>query len=115
MATAGVPVRALYADGGLSRNDAVLQLQADVCGVPVHRPAEAGLSALGAAHLAGLGAGLWTRAELDARPAAGEVFRPAWTGDRRAAARAAWRDGVSRARSTSRHATRTDLPTGGRG
>jgi glycerol kinase len=99
MADAGVPVRALYADGGLSRNDTVLQLQAVVCGVPVHRAAEADLSALGAAHLAGLAGGLWTLAELDAKPHGdGDVFAPAWTPDRRATATAAWRDALARTR-----------------
>jgi glycerol kinase len=99
MADAGVPVRALYADGGLSRNDTVLQLQADVCGVPVHRAAEADLSALGAAHLAGVAAGLWTLAELDAKPHGdGDVFVPAWTPDRRTTATAAWRDALARTR-----------------
>ncbi len=53
----------LLADGGASAMDLLLQLQADQCGVPVTRQASTEVTALGAAALAGLGAGIWDSAE----------------------------------------------------
>ena len=50
---------ALLADGGASRNDALMQFQADMLGCPVIRNDSADLSACGAAWLAGLAIGVW--------------------------------------------------------
>ena len=58
----------LSVDGGAVGNSALMQLQADVSGIPVLRPKTADLSALGAAQLAGLAAGLWSAEDLDALP-----------------------------------------------
>ena len=62
-ADAGVPLTALLADGGASRNDALMQMQADVLGCPVVRNLSTDLSACGVAWLAGLAVGVW--ASLD--------------------------------------------------
>ncbi|MFO1539696.1 MAG: glycerol kinase GlpK [Chloroflexota bacterium] len=59
-ADAGSPLAALRVDGGAARNDTLLQLQADLLGVPVERPAVTETTALGAAFLAGLAAGVWS-------------------------------------------------------
>lgn len=56
-------LRSLRADGGASANDWLMQFQADVLGVPVRRPAATELTALGAAGLAGLEAGVWAEPE----------------------------------------------------
>jgi glycerol kinase len=56
---AGADLRSLRADGGAARNDWLMQFQADLLGVPVHRPAATELTAIGAAGLAGWGAGVW--------------------------------------------------------
>jgi glycerol kinase len=56
-------LKSLRADGGAARNDWLMQFQADVLGVPVRRPAATELTALGAAGLAGLEAGVWTEPE----------------------------------------------------
>lgn len=53
----------LRVDGGASRNNLLMQLQADVMGVPVERPVNAETTAWGAAMLAGLGVGLWSDRE----------------------------------------------------
>jgi glycerol kinase len=53
------PLKELRVDGGASANNALMQLQADILGVPVVRPAMTETTALGAAFLAGLGAGFW--------------------------------------------------------
>ncbi|OGK77101.1 MAG: glycerol kinase, partial [Candidatus Rokubacteria bacterium GWC2_70_16] len=55
---AGVPIRALRVDGGAAANDFLCQFQADMLGVEVLRPSITETTGLGAAGLAGLGAGL---------------------------------------------------------
>jgi glycerol kinase len=56
----GVDVTELKVDGGATANDMLLQFQADLLGVPVRRPSVQETTALGAAYLAGLGAGVWS-------------------------------------------------------
>jgi glycerol kinase len=58
-ATVGVEVPVLRVDGGASANDWLMQMQADVLGVPVERPDMVETTALGAAGLAGLAVGVW--------------------------------------------------------
>ncbi|MBW4437135.1 MAG: glycerol kinase GlpK [Pleurocapsa minor GSE-CHR-MK-17-07R] len=58
-ADSGIPLQALRVDGGMSRNDFVLQFQANMLGVPVQRPVITETTALGAAYLAGLAVGFW--------------------------------------------------------
>ena len=60
---AGVPLRELRVDGGASRNNLLMQLQADLLGVPVVRPKVTETTALGAAYLAGLACGVWRDAD----------------------------------------------------
>ena len=67
-ADAGRPLVELRVDGGATANDLLMQFQADVLGVPVVRPAVTETTALGAAYLAGLGAGYWASAEEVAAP-----------------------------------------------
>ncbi len=64
---AGLEVRELKADGGASADGLLMQLQADVLGVPVRRPRISETTALGAAYLAGLGVGVWASREEVAR------------------------------------------------
>jgi glycerol kinase len=56
---AGAPLAELRVDGGAAANDLLMQIQADVLGRPVVRPTLTETTALGAAYLAGLGAGVW--------------------------------------------------------
>jgi glycerol kinase len=77
------PVGALLADGGASANDSLMQIQADLAGVPVRRARGGNLSALGAAHLAGRAAGFPPPAPLDyddfhPRPIDAPAQRDAW-------------------------------------
>jgi glycerol kinase len=55
----GRPLASLRVDGGAAQNDLLMQFQADVLGVAISRPAIIETTALGAAFLAGLGAGIW--------------------------------------------------------
>jgi glycerol kinase len=83
----------LRVDGGATANGWLMQFQADVLGVPVERPAMPELTALGAAGLAGLAAGVWTPdGFLAAREAT--TFVPGAGADDAAAGRAGWRRAV---------------------
>jgi len=67
LADSGIPLNELRVDGGAAANDLLLQLQADLLGVPVLRPRITETTALGAAYLAGIGVGLWGGREEVAR------------------------------------------------
>jgi glycerol kinase len=93
------PVRELRVDGGAARNDLLMQVQADVMGVPVVRPQVTETTALGAAYLAGLAVGYWQDCdEIGALWRADRRFEPVWPADRRAEKMATWRRAVERAR-----------------
>jgi glycerol kinase len=98
----GVPVAQLECDGGLTRSTALMQLQADLSGIPVRIAQTENLSALGVAHLAGLSAGMWTPADLEARADKNaRILQPRMREEDRAAARARWSEALSRARSVA--------------
>jgi len=99
-ADAGVPLDGLRVDGGATRNDLLMQIQADVLGVPVSRAANAESTALGAAMLAGRAVGVWRDdAVLDAVWTCDRVFEPAASAAGIDALKAGWADAVARARS----------------
>ena len=91
-------VRELFVDGGPTRNDVLMQIQADLAARPVIRSETAELSALGVAHLAGLQAGLWSWEQLAAFERDGTTFESRATADGREAARSAWAGALARAR-----------------
>ena len=102
--TSQAPV-ALLADGGASRNDALMQFQADVLGCPVVRTASADLSALGAAWLAGLAMNVWPSLDALARlPRTVDRFEPSMSAVERDTRYAGWMDAVQRARGGVSHA-----------
>ncbi|MEE8105957.1 MAG: glycerol kinase GlpK [Planctomycetota bacterium] len=91
----GIDLAALRVDGGAAVNDLLLQIQADLLGVPVVRPAVNETTALGAAYLAGLAVGYWK--DRDAIAANGSTerrFEPVLPADQAASRRARWRDAV---------------------
>jgi glycerol kinase len=88
---------ALRVDGGASRNDLLMQLQADLLDVVVDRPEQVETTALGAAFLAGLGAGFWSGEDALATARRTERrFAPAWSSSQRERAIAGWRSAVRR-------------------
>ena len=89
----GVPLRTLRVDGGAAANDFLCQFQADMLGVAVLRPAVIETTGLGAAYLAGLGAGLWKSRDLGGRWKLERKFTPAMAP---AAREAATRAGAAR-------------------
>ncbi len=76
-ARGGVPFDRLRVDGGASANDWLMQFQADVLGVPVERPGQVETTALGAAGLAGLAAGVWQSADAFLAARQFTLFEPA--------------------------------------
>jgi glycerol kinase len=89
----GGGIQTLRVDGGASRNDFLMQLQAALLGIPVERPVETETTAFGAAMLAGHTIGL-----VDHVPWRSErVFEPQITADERAHRRETWRRAVARA------------------
>ena len=98
-ADSGVPVAELRVDGGATVNNLLMQLQADLIGVPVVRPRVQETTALGAAYLAGLATGVWKdTGEISARWQMERIFEPAMDPARAAASRARWNRAVERAK-----------------
>ena len=87
----------LRVDGGAAASDLLLQIQADVLGAPVVRPAVTETTALGAAMLAGRAAGVWTDADLDALWRPEREVAPDLAADVAAEQRATWQRAVERA------------------
>ena len=94
---AGVPLKELKVDGGASRDNLLMQFQADVIGAQVIRPQVTETTALGAAYLAGIAVGFWAGVEeVKQQWKAERVFAPAATAAEVAAAKAGWADAISR-------------------
>ncbi len=94
------PLAELRVDGGAAANDLLLQMQADLLGVPVLRPRLLETTAFGAACLAALGCGVWKHAEeIATRWRLDRRFEPRWPAERRGEARARWSRAVTCARS----------------
>jgi glycerol kinase len=93
------PFKELRVDGGAAANDALMQFQADLLGVPVHRPAVLETTALGAAYLAGLATGFWNNVdELKTHRAADTVFTPNANKKLMERLQNNWREAVERSR-----------------
>ncbi len=98
-AASGVTLAELRADGGAARNELLLQIQADVLGRPVVRPAITETTALGAAYLAGLAVGVWKSTDEIAQHWRMERrFTPQLTTVEREALYRGWKRAVERAR-----------------
>jgi glycerol kinase len=92
-------VAELRVDGGASRNDLLMQMQADIAGIPVVRPTNVETTAMGAAYLAGLGTGIWSDTdEVGELWQAERTFEPNMTESERTERLAAWHRAVERAR-----------------
>ena len=93
----GVRLEVLKVDGGATVNDTLMQLQADILGVPVVRPVVAETTALGAAYAAGLAVGFWRDLEEMRRNwQADKQWEPRWSRDQREAGRAGWHKAIER-------------------
>jgi len=98
-ADSGIQLTTVKVDGGATRNDLLMQLQADILGRPVVRPVVNETTALGAAYAAGLAMGLWSGLdELRANWQADRTWQPTWSDDRREAGYSTWKKAVEKAR-----------------
>ena len=92
---AGVPLSELKVDGGASRNNLMMQFQADILGASVIRPQVTETTAMGACYLAGLAVGYWSSLdEIKAQWQAERVFVP--SGADVTELKAGWADAISR-------------------
>ena len=95
---AAIGLTELRVDGGASRNDLLMQFQADVLGVPVVRPVITETTALGAAYLAGLAVKYWTsKEEIASQWQVEKRFEPVMSDDERQERLSTWRRAVQRA------------------
>ncbi|MBI1748546.1 MAG: hypothetical protein HYR55_18455 [Acidobacteria bacterium] len=95
----GIPLAELRVDGGATSNALLMQIQADILGKPVVRPAVTETTALGAGYLAGLAVGLWKSVdELAQNWKAERTFEPATSEAERERGYAGWQRAVNRAR-----------------
>ena len=94
----GYRLKELRVDGGAAVMDVLCQLQADLLGIPVRRPRQTETTSLGAAFLAGLGAGLWTDADLGGLWKLDREFEPVMSRDQADSMQRGWRRALDRSR-----------------
>ncbi len=93
----GVRLAVLKVDGGATVNNTLMQLQADILGVPVVRPVVSETTALGAAYAAGLATGFWKDLDdLRQNWKRDRQWDPQWSADQRDAGYVGWQKAVSR-------------------
>lgn len=92
----GYPLTKLLVDGGMTANDLLMQLQADLCGIPVVRPLMAETTALGAAMAAGNAKGIevWDLESVVQVPS--DTFQPSVTEDQRDMRYSKWKMAIAR-------------------
>ncbi len=95
-AACGERLTELKADGGAVANRWLMQFQADVLGVPVVVPEVAETTALGAAYLAGIAAGVWTREQVGEMWRQAARYEPAMGEDERQTLLAGWSRALER-------------------
>lgn len=96
MARDGAGLEQLRVDGGASVNDALMQFQADLLGIPVLRPQVVETTALGAAYLAGLQSGIWSDVEqIEQLWRIDKTFEPAMSRDQAQACMQRWEKAVA--------------------
>lgn len=94
---AGVTLKELKVDGGASRNNLLMQFQADILGTSVIRPTVTETTALGAAYLAGLAVGYWESIDhIKSQWGVETAFRPLATQERVEELKAGWSDAIKR-------------------
>ena len=95
----GIALTELRVDGGATASNLLMQIQADLLGVPVVRPRVTETTALGAAFLAGLAVGFWKdEAEIASLWARERVFEPTLSRDAAQSRLAQWKRAVERSR-----------------
>ena len=94
----GIEIKSLQVDGGACNNNYLMQIQSDLLNVSVERPTEVETTALGAAYLAGIQIGVWTRDIVIRNRAVERKFTPEMSDTERQLKLARWADAVIRTR-----------------
>ncbi|NQD66904.1 glycerol kinase GlpK [Bacillus haikouensis] len=97
-ADSGIALKKLRVDGGVVKNEFLMQFQSDLLSVPVERPVINETTALGAAYLAGLAVGYWKdREEISKQWNKDDEFRPKMSEDDREELYSGWKKAVKAA------------------
>ncbi|WP_185154550.1 glycerol kinase GlpK [Flavilitoribacter nigricans] len=92
----GVPLKTLRVDGGASANNLLMQFQSDILDVEVERPKITETTALGAAYLAGLASGFWTREDIEQKWQLDQRFQPEMQASERNDLYKGWKKAIKR-------------------
>jgi glycerol kinase len=93
----GIELKIMKVDGGATINNTLMQLQADILGVPVIRPQVTETTALGAAYAAGLAAGVYgSLDDLRSNWRVDRQWEPSWSEDQRESGHNQWKKAVKR-------------------
>ncbi len=104
---AGISLSALNVDGGASRNNFLMQFQADLLRCPVRRPVNFEMTAMGAAMVAGLATGFFSGLDSLSRHLKMErEFVPSMSDERRRESLERWREAVKRSREWEKSSSR---------
>ena len=95
----GMALASLKVDGGMVIDELLMQFQADVLGAPVVVPEIAETTALGAAYLAGIATGTWTREQVGQMWRESARYEPRMGADERESLLADWGRALERSRS----------------
>jgi glycerol kinase len=94
---AGIKLASLKVDGGACANNVLMQFQADILGTEVDRPEVIESTAMGAAYLAGIHAGLWKKDDIVKNRKIQKCFKPEMGSEQRDRLYKGWQKAVSRA------------------
>nr|CAD7588887.1 unnamed protein product [Timema genevievae] len=94
----GIPLSKLQVDGKMTTNNLLMQMQADLCGIPVERSTMTDVRALGAAMVAGRaeGVAVWNLEEQAKQAIESDVFLPTTTDEERDSRYTKWKMAVER-------------------
>lgn len=108
----GKQMKTLKVDGGATANDYLMQFQSDILNVEVDRPKMLEVTALGAAFLAGIQAGIWDKKDIAKIRKIDTLFEPAITEYERNKKYTGWKNAVARTKSTTNQmlTTQDDAP-----
>ncbi len=93
----GISIKELRVDGGVTRNNYLMQLQANLLGIPIIRPTNIETTSLGAAFAAGIGSGVWKDlGELRSLWKIDKIYEPRWSYEKREKLYHGWKIAVKR-------------------
>jgi glycerol kinase len=95
---AQMDIRVIKVDGGASQNEFLMQLQADILGIPVWQLDEKDITSRGAAYLAGMVLGRLNPQQIESLYKVKKIYEPGWSDERRVELYEGWKDAVAKAR-----------------